>query len=260
MLESFDISWLLALLPSFLLVLARVAGLIIFAPFLGSSAIPVRLRLALAVLLAVALFSFVGGTFTAPSNLGHFVVALLGELTVGLVIGLGAALIFVGVRLAGLLIGQQIGISLADVFDPTFEGQSSILGRLFFMLTLVLFLLFGGHRVLIGALLGSFSDIQPGSFSFASLPAAGLTALLSQAYLLAIRFAAPALVAVFLATVSLSFIARTIPQLNIISVGFPVQISTATLVLIISPGSVCLAFQTSLTGALESVGRLFAFV
>ena len=257
--ESFDISWLLALLPSFLLVLARVAGLIIFAPFLGSSAIPVRLRLALAVLLAVALFSFVGGTFTAPSDLGHFVVALLGELTVGLAIGLGAALIFVGVRLAGLLIGQQIGISLSDVFDPTFEGQSSILGRLFFMLTLVLFLLLGGHRVLIAALLGSFSDIQPGSFSLASVPVAGLTSLLSQAYLLAIRFAAPALVAVFLATVSLSFIARTIPQLNILSVGFPVQISTATLLLIISLGSVCLAFQTSLAGALESVGRLFAF-
>ena len=77
------------------------------------------------------------------------------------------------------------------------------------------------------------------------------------AYLLAIRFAAPALVAVFLATVSLSFIARAIPQFNMISVGFPVQISTATLVLIISLGSVCLVFQTNLTQAFESVTRLF---
>ena len=255
--ETFDISWLLALLPGFLLVLARVGGLIIFAPFFGSSAIPLRLRLALAVVLAVALFSLVGGTFSPPSDLGHFVVALLGELVVGFIIGLGTALIFVGVRLAGLLLGQQIGISLADVFDPSFEGESSILGRLFFMLTLVLFLLLGGHRILIGALVGSFSSVQPGTFDFASVPAEGLTSLLSQAYLLAIRFAAPALVAVFLATVSLSFIARTIPQLNIISVGFPVQISTATLVLIISLGSVCLAFQTGLAGALESVGRLF---
>ena len=254
--EAFDIAFLLTLLPGFLLVLARVAGLIIFAPFFGSSAIPVRLRIALAVVLAVALFGLVAGTFTPPADIGHFVTALLGELVVGLILGLGAALIFVGVRLAGLLIGQQIGISLADVFDPTFEGQSSILGRLFFMLTLVLFLLLGGHRVLIAALLGSFSSVQPGSFDFTLVPAGGLAALLSQAYLLAIRFAAPALVAVFLATVSLSFIARTIPQLNVISVGFPVQISTATLVMIISLGSVCLIFQTSLAGALESVGRL----
>jgi flagellar biosynthetic protein FliR len=81
---------------------------------------------------------------------------------------------------------------------------------------------------------------------------------LAQSYLFSIRFAAPALVAVFLATVSLSFVARTIPQLNIISVGFPVQISTATLVLIVSLGSICLIFQTSLAGALESVGSLFA--
>ena len=209
------------------------------------------------VVLSLALFGLVGGTFTPPADLGHFVVALLGEFTVGLIIGLGAALIFVGVRLAGLLIGQQIGISLADVFDPSFEGQSSILGRLFFMLTLVLFLLFGGHRVLIGSLVESFGSIQPGSFDFASVPVAGLTSLLWHAYLLAIRFAAPALVAVFLATVSLSFIARTIPQLNIISVGFLVQISTATLVLIVSLGSICLVFQTSLAGALESVGSLF---
>ena len=257
MTEASVISVFLPLLPGFLLVLARVGGLIIFAPFFGSTAIPVRLRIGLIVVLSLALFGLVGGTFTPPADLGHFVVALLGEFTVGLIIGLGAALIFVGVRLAGLLIGQQIGISLADVFDPSFEGQSSIVGRLFFMLTLVLFLLFGGHRVLIASLVESFGSVQPGSFDFASVPVAGLTSLLSHAYLLAIRFAAPALVAVFLATVSLSFIARTIPQLNIISVGFPVQISTATLVLIISLGSVCLVFQTSLAGALESVGRLF---
>ena len=255
--NALDISLLLPLLPGFLLVLARVLGLIIFAPFFASTAIPLRLRIALAIVLAIALSGLLGGTFTAPSNLGHFVTALLSELVVGLVIGLGAALIFVGVRLAGLLIGQQIGISLADVFDPSFEGQSSIVGRLFFMLTLVLFLLLGGHRVLIGTLVGSFTNIQPGSFAFASMPANGLTSLLSQAYLLAIRFAAPALVAVFLATVSLSFIARTIPQLNVISVGFPVQISTATLVLIISLGSICLAFRTGLAGALDSVSRLF---
>ena len=258
MTDAFDISVLLPLLPGFLLVSARVGGLIIFAPFFGSAAIPVRLRIGLVVILSLALFGLVGGTFIPPADPGGFVVALMGEFTVGLIIGLGAALIFVGVRLAGLLIGQQIGISLADVFDPTFEGQSSILGRLFFMLTLVLFLLFGGHRVLIGSLLGSFSSVQPGSFDFASLPAAGLTSLLAQSYLFAIRFAAPALVAVFLATVSLSFITRTIPQLNIISVGFPVQISTATLVLIVSLGSICLVFQTSLAGALESVSRLFA--
>ncbi|NIA07731.1 MAG: hypothetical protein GWP14_08905 [Actinobacteria bacterium] len=257
MTEAFDISVFLPLLPGFLLVLARVGGLIIFVPFFGSAAIPVRLRIALVVVLSLALFGLVGGTFTAPADLGHFVVALAGEFAVGLIIGLGAALIFVGVRLAGLLIGQQIGISLADVFDPSFEGQSSILGRLFFMLTLVLFLLFDGHRVLIGSLVDSFGSIGPGSFDFSSLPVAGLTSLLWQAYLLALRFAAPALVAVFLATVSLSFVARTIPQLNIISVGFPVQISTATLVLIVSLGSICLVFQTSLAGALESVSRLF---
>jgi flagellar biosynthetic protein FliR len=90
------------------------------------------------------------------------------------------------------------------------------------------------------------------------MPIASLSALLSDAYLLAIRFAAPALVAVFLAAVSMSFIARALPQLNMMSVGFPVQISTATLVLVISLGSACLAFQRSLAQAMQSVGRLFA--
>lgn len=255
--QLINISWLLSFLPAFLIVLARVAGLIVFAPFFGSSAIPIRLRIALAVVLALGMFSLLAGQINAPINLGQFVVALLGEFTVGLIIGLGAALIFVGVRLAGLLIGQQMGISLADVLDPSLEGRSSILGRLFFMLTLVLFIIAGGHRALISALLGSFSTVQPGTFSPAAVPSAALASLLSQAYLLAVRLAAPALVAVFLATISLSFITRTVPQLNLISVGFPVQISTATLVLIISLGSVYLAFQGGLTGALQSVNRLF---
>ena len=258
MLEVFDIYRLIALLPAYLLVLARVAGLIIFAPFFGSAAIPLRFRLALVVILSLALFTLVAGTFSPPTDLAGFVPALLGELLVGLILGLAAALIFVGVRLAGLLIGQQMGISLADVFDPSFEGHASILGRLFFLLTIVLFLLLGGHRALIGALVNSFSSVAPGTFSPASVPLASLSALFSDAYLLAIRFAAPALVAVFLAGVSMSFIARAVPQLNMMSVGFPVQISTATLVLIISLGSVCLAFQTSLGLALQSVGNLFA--
>ena len=258
MLETFDIYRLIALLPAYLLVLARVAGLIIFAPFFGSAAISLRFRLALAIILSLALFALVVGTFSPPSDLAGFVPALFGELLVGLILGLAAALIFVGVRLAGLLIGQQIGISLADVFDPSFEGRSSILGRLFFLLTIILFLLFGGHRALIGALVGSFSSVAPGTFSPTSMPIASLSDLLSDAYLLAIRFAAPALVAVFLAAISMSFIARALPQLNMMSVGFPVQISTATLVLVISLGSACLAFQRSLAQAMQSVGRLFA--
>ena len=82
-----------------LLVSARVGGLIIFAPFFGSTAIPLRLRIGLVAILSLALFGLVGGTFTPPADLGHFVIAMLGEFAVGLIIGLGAALIFVGVRL-----------------------------------------------------------------------------------------------------------------------------------------------------------------
>ncbi len=257
--QMISTSWLLSLLPGFLLVAGRVGGLIIFAPFFGSSAIPVRLRIALVIILSLGMFSFAGNYINPPADVGQFVLAFLGELTVGLIIGLGAAMIFVGVRVAGLLIGQQIGISLADALDHSLEGRTSIFGRLFFMLTLVLFLLLGGHRILISSLLATFLTVQPGSVTLASLPSSGLTSLLSQAYLLAFRLAAPALIAVFLATVSLSFIARTIPQLNVISVGFPVQISTATLVLIISLGSIYLAFQSGLAAHLQSVSLLFGY-
>lgn len=250
-------SYLLTLLPGYLLVLARVAGLFIFAPFFGSSAIPLRLRSALAMILALALYTMLADSFTPPADLPGLVVALFGELLIGFILGLGAALIFVGVRLAGLLIGQQIGIGLPDVLDPSLEGQDSILGRLFFLLCLVIFLLVGGHRALIGALVGSFSSVQPGTLTLISLPVPALTSLLSDAYLLAIRFAAPALVAVFLSTVAMSFIARTMPQFNMISVGFPVQISTAMLVLIISLGSACLVFRTGLADSLQTLARLF---
>ena len=78
MLEIFDIYRLIALLPAYLLVLARVAGLIIFAPFFGSTAIPLRFRLALVVLLSLALFTLVSGPFITPACLSCFVHALLG--------------------------------------------------------------------------------------------------------------------------------------------------------------------------------------
>lgn len=241
------------LLPGFALVLFRIAGLMLVAPLFGSSAIPVRLKVALALTIAAVVFPLVGPSLPAEITLGTALVGVVGEMSIGLVIGLGVSLIVLGVQLAGLLIGQQAGIALASVIDPTHGGSTTVVGQVYMIVTLLIFLGLGGHRMLIAALLDTFAVIPVLSFSVGDSTLLMTADLLSAAYILAIKLFAPVLIALLLATVTMAFVSRTMPQLNILSVGFAVRsmaaIGTAALALAAAQD----VLVAALTAALESV-------
>ncbi len=233
---------LLPHLPAWLLVLFRIGGIFIFAPMFGSSAIPARIKIMLALALSMCIYPMLLGPDRPAAALIEPVIdtglsmwvlgpAIFMELAIGFVIGYGATLPLMGLQLAGRMIDQQIGMGLAGVFNPELEAESGIVGEIYFMLALAIFILMDGHRVAVMILVGTFDNIPPGGFAFDGHLLAMVVALLGAMFELAMRVAAPLLCIIFLQTVAMGFIARTVPQLNILSIGFPVRILVGVLLL-----------------------------
>lgn len=222
--DTVQLLQMLTNLPLLALVLARISGLVAFAPFFGNASIPVKTRIMLGLAITIIILPFATEKIVAPPDLGALVMALAGELLIGLTFGLMLTAIFSGLELAGILIGQQLGISLAQVFDPLFEEEVSVLSQLYFWLAMILFLLVRGHLVLLGALIGSFRSLPPGGGTANAGFLHGLVAVLHSSFILALQVSAPIIVAIFLTTLALGFVGRTVPQLNILSVGFSLRL------------------------------------
>lgn len=218
------------ILPGFMLVLARVSGLLVVAPILGSQIVPVRIRAFFALVLSLMLFPSVLPAIESELTLSGAVLGLAGELLIGVVLGLGMSLLFVGLELAGLMISQQAGLALAEVIDPMLQTQGTPLGQIYFICTVFLFLAVGGLRAIVQALLDSFSTLPLLSFSVGQSVASLLVGLLTGTMVLALRLAGPALTALLLTSLAMGFVSRTMPQLNILAVGFSIRIGVALVI------------------------------
>jgi hypothetical protein len=115
------------------------------------------------------------------SNLLVFGKYLLGEALLGVLLGYGVAIFFSGIQLTGQVISQLGGTALSDVFDPTLDTNISVYSQLFYFLTLVMFALLSGHRMLMEALLDTFAWLPPGRASLGDNYVDALTTLDSRA-------------------------------------------------------------------------------
>jgi flagellar biosynthetic protein FliR len=243
--------------PTFALVLFRLTGLMLVAPIFGSTVIPVRVRAALTGALAVLIFPLVRGDAPVDLSLSEAVVAGIMEGMIGLSIGLGVVLVLLGAEIAGLMVAQQGGLGLSQVYDPTSGDNSNIVSQIFRMVLVMVFLVVGGHRAMFQALLDTYRVIPLGTYSFDASIVTMLIELLSAAFILAIRMGGPTLIALFLAQMALGFLSRTMPQLNILTVGFPVRLMVALGIVGIALSSTGTVLAASILDGLEMIRTQF---
>jgi len=211
-------------LPIFALVLARLGGLLLMQPVLGAAAVPVRLRLLLIVGLAALMTPLIAVPSAMPDDMVSIGIAFGGELLLGAILGLVGAICFLGLQLGGLMIAMESGLAFGQIVNPATEEDENVLGTFYLQLAVVVYLILGGHRALIGACLDTFDTIPLlcGTTGISHGPDLLVTAVQLSCEL-AFRVAAPALLALFLVNLALGFIGRTMPQLNILAVGFSLK-------------------------------------
>ena len=128
---------------------ARTTGLLMTAPIFSHAAVPAKLRIFMALTIALAATSLIAPTAMAPpSGAAQLILALVSEALLGVALGYGAQLVFAGVQMGATHIGRQMGVDLGGAFNPSGGDSSSPVVRLLTMLAIVIFLAIGGLMVL----------------------------------------------------------------------------------------------------------------
>lgn len=247
-----EVYW--AQLWTFGLVLARIGALVMAAPIFGGRQVPVRVRGLLALSLAVLVMPLEWDRgIEQPVHLISYAILIAAEALVGLTLAVAVMILFAGVQAAGQVIGQMAGMQLAEVVDPGFDAHTPIFSQLLFYVTLAVFMTLGGHRQVIGALLDTFASIPLGRAQLAGSLVETTTTLLTQSFSLGIRAAAPAMTALLLASLILGLISRTLPQLNVLVLGFGLNVMIALATTAVSLGVVAYLFQEQIHSTIEIV-------
>lgn len=199
------------------LVALRVTGLMLIAPLFSSRAVPGPIRVGL--ILALTLFLAPAIAPAEPS-----IAALASELVVGVVIGIGAALVVAAAEFAGDLLAVEIGLSGASTMDVMNQTSMPVLGQFTQLFMVMLLLGMDGHLIMIDALRESFAAIPAGGAIDLESGMPGVVGAGSIVFARGLQFAAPVVAAVTLANVALGILARTVPQLNVLMMAFPIQI------------------------------------
>jgi len=242
----------------FSLVFARVAGLVMTAPVFGSSDVPKRIR----VMLALALAALVTPLQTLelandPQTPVDYLLLIAGETLVGVTIGVGITLLFSGLQVAGQIVNQMSGMQLADIYNPSLHENVPIFSQLLYYVALAVFVTIGGHRRVMTALLDSFASLPPGGGTMPAEIGEMLTTLAALSFRLGVQAATPIMVAMLLATLVLGLISRTLPQLNVMHMGFGINSMITLCAMALSMGAMAWVFQEQVDPMLNLLVEIF---
>ncbi len=220
----------------FLLVLTRVSGIFLLAPFFGSINIPVYIRAGTAFAIAMVLFPVIDqqGIPQIPQSVVGYMLAVIVELIVGWLIGFVAYITFAAIHMAGKLLDMQVGFAVVNVVDPTSGQQIPLLGSFLYNLGIIIFLVTNGHHMVISGLFESFQMIPVLGATFDLSISDLMVDMTGGIFVTGMKIALPVLFAILLTDVGLGVLARTMPQMNIFVVGIPAKIVIGLFVLSIA--------------------------
>jgi len=215
------LQWNLSL---FMLIFSRWAGMVMIAPVFGARGVPGMVKLGLAASLSVVLFPLVLASHPViPNELFPFIGILIKEVLVGLALGFIMNLVTAIMQGAGQLIDFQIGFLMGNTVDPINGMQSPMTGSFLMVLTTMLLLATNAHHYIIVAMARSY-DFLPINPAGINHGAAFFIQVTARVLALSLQIAMPVYGALFLADVGVGLLSKTVPQLNIFSVIFPVKI------------------------------------
>jgi flagellar biosynthetic protein FliR len=242
---------------AFLLVLLRIASLFAFAPVFSSPFVPAQVKAAVVLGLSLCLTALgVAGPVAIPSSYGMLAALAAQEVLLGLLVGFVARLVFAAVQFGGQLVGFQMGLGIVSVLDPQFETQISVVSQFQYILAVLLFLAVGGEGMLLEVFAHNLTALPPGGVTITRPLVGALVRLTGEVFSLGLRFSAPVVAALFASQVILGVFARSVPQMNMLILGFPLQIFVGFSVLGLSVGHWGQAVLRALSETFEALRGL----
>ena len=291
MVDSAVLDNILSYGPVFLLIAARAIAMIETAPLLSSDAIPQTAKLALAgftafaVLPTASMFMVEGtaagmagvsgvGAVSLPGAGGllsdlryepfsfRFLLLLIGEGIIGIIIGFFLTIIFAAFATAGQFFSLQMGFGASETFDPLAQVENPLMGQYLNLVSMLVFLVVGGFRELfLGGFWRSVQSINivlliEGRDHVIGLVTSGLSRLFMDAIVISL----PILGTLFLTSLATGLISKAAPQINILSEGFPISITTAFILIFASLPFMTEAFARVIDSGFASIQSLYTTI
>jgi flagellar biosynthesis protein FliR len=226
-----DISLLPVLAATFMLVFARVGSMVMLLPGLGESNIPVRIKLGIALLLALIMLPLHRGAYQIDmQSINPLLVMMIHEIVVGIVLGATARVTLSALQVGGSVIAQQMGLGFVTSVDPTQGQQGVLIGNFLTMLGITLLFATDSHYLVIAAINDSYNIFSPGDLTPSGDIAALATRAFAAAFKIGTQLAAPFLVFGLVFNVGLGVLARLMPQMQVYFVGAPLSILAGFLI------------------------------
>ncbi|MCP5093005.1 MAG: flagellar biosynthetic protein FliR [Gammaproteobacteria bacterium] len=234
----------------------RIGAFLMVMPLIGGSFTPVRVRLILAIVLTIAIAPMVPATATQEVLSAAGLVMMIQEIGIGVAMGFLVQLVFDAIALGGQVIGMSMGLGFAVFLDRARGVSIPVLGQLFLMLAMLVFLSMDGHLAMIQLLVKSFRT-WPMSGDGLTLPIVSeLLAWTGQLFIFALKIALPAITALLVVNLSFGIMSRAAPTLNLFAVGFPVAMLLGFTVIFLNMGVLIENVSAFLTLSISKVSHL----
>lgn len=246
-----------------LLVFARLLGITILLPAIAGRQISLLVRAAICVCLtmivAPSCCDIIPPDVSGPFQSGDTatMIAMVGcEFVTGLILSLGIQILLLGVQVAGQLVSQMSGMSLGSVYDPGSGRVGNPVIRFLDLIAMAIFLLIGGHRMVISALLDTFGSWPPGTASLNAGAMDVVTGLLERSFLLGIQAAMPVLATLLVSNLMAGILGRLMPRMNVLLLSTATNSILLFASLLVGIGTVAWTLQGHLSPLVESVVRI----
>lgn len=241
----------------FVSVLTRISPALMLAPPTRSSSVPMRFRAMFAMAIAaIATPIAMGNANPLPNNLINVGISMAGDALLGMLLGSIVMLSVASLQIAGQTIGHLAGFDIAVAVDPGSDEEMPVVSNILGLLAMAILLAMGGHRELMSCCLESFGRYPVGAAFFEEHWLLEFEQILRHTFVVGIRAAAPLATALLLANIVTGLLARTLPQLNVLAIGFNINALALLFLLCMTVGSVTWVFQTELTHWLDSCHRV----
>jgi flagellar biosynthetic protein FliR len=241
--EAQLLAWITPVIWPFLRALALLSAL----PVLGQRMVPMRVRVALALLITLAALPGLPPVTPVALDAPPALLLVAQQLVIGIALGFSVRLVFAAIEFAGELVGLQMGLNFAGFFDPISAGTATPSSRFFGTTVAWLFIVINGHLVVIAALAQSFTAFPVGPEPFAFLRATEPQRWGAEIFSTGLWIALPLITMLLLVNFVLGAISRVAPQINIFAIGFPVTLGVGLIGLVLTLP----ALQPPFTMALE---------
>lgn len=225
-------------LTLFLYITVRMSGFVLFTPFFGRTNIPNTFKAGFTLVLSVAASGiYTGETVAIPRTLMEFAMRLILELGMGFLVGVVMNIFLFVPSYAGHIMDEQMGMAMAQTYDPSFQGQATPAANLLNIFSILIFFTANGHHTLIRLMLDSGGVVPFGTAALGTQAAEKVASLFIDCTLLAIKLCLPILGAELMGQVGMGVLMKAIPQINVfaINIELKVLIGLAMLYFLLAP-------------------------